>query len=53
MSDFAQKQLGDIVHAELPTVGDCFEIGSTLASLESVKTVGDIFSPIAGSLNVN
>lgn len=46
ISDFAQDQLGDVVFVELPKVGDSFKAGDTIGSVESVKTVSDIYAPI-------
>ena len=45
---FAQRELGEIVHVELPDVGDNLSAGGPLGSLEAVKTVEDIYSPISG-----
>jgi len=47
---FAQRELGEIVHVELPGVGDTLNAGDPLGSLEAVKTVEDIFSPISGEV---
>ena len=47
---FAQKELGEIVHVELPEVGDTLRAGDPLGSLEAVKTVEDIYSPISGEV---
>jgi len=50
----AQKELGDIVYVDLPKVGAKIEQGKTLGSVESVKAVSDIYSPISGEvLEVN
>ena len=50
ISDFAQKQLKDIVFVELPEVGKKAEQGKNLSSIESVKSVSDIFSPVSGEV---
>ncbi|MFT4298133.1 MAG: glycine cleavage system protein GcvH [Aeromicrobium sp.] len=50
ITDFAQDQLGDIVYADLPQVGDAVEAGSTVGELESTKSVSDLFSPVAGEV---
>lgn len=50
ITDFAQKSLGDIVFVELPEVGAAFEIGDILGTVESVKTVSDVYSPITGEV---
>ncbi|MCL2062924.1 MAG: glycine cleavage system protein GcvH [Candidatus Cloacimonetes bacterium] len=47
---YAQKELGEIVHVELPNVGDNLNAGDPLGSLEAVKTVEDIYSPISGEV---
>ncbi len=54
ISDFAQHELGDIVHVELPEVDEKVIAGEPLGNLEAVKTVEDIISPISGQvLDVN
>ena len=50
LSDFAQKELGDIVYVNLPQVGDELKAGSSLGDVESVKAVSDIISPISGTV---
>ena len=50
ISDFAQKELGDIVYVNLPQAGDNLEIGSSFADIESVKAVSDIYSPVSGTV---
>lgn len=46
----AQEALGDIVFVELPEVGDEVEQGDTAGSIESVKAVSDIYSPLSGEI---
>ena len=46
----AQKELGDIVYVDLPKPGTLTEQGKTLGSVESVKAVSDIFSPVTGEI---
>lgn len=46
----AQSELGDIVFVDLPKVGDSFEAGKALGSVESVKAVSDIYSPVSGEV---
>jgi glycine cleavage system H protein len=46
----AQKELGDIVYVDLPKVGAAVDQGKTLGSVESVKAVSDIYSPISGEV---
>jgi glycine cleavage system H protein len=48
ISDYAQSELGEIVHVDLPKVGDKFKSGESLGAVESVKTAADIYSPIEG-----
>ncbi len=48
ITDYAQDQLGDVVFVDLPGVGDEVEVGGTLASLESVKAVSEVYSPVDG-----
>lgn len=50
ISDFAQHELGDIVHVELPEEGDKVTAGEPMGNLEAVKTVEDIISPISGEV---
>ncbi len=54
ITDYAQHALGDVVYVELPKVGDKFEAHEAIGSVESVKAVSEIFTPIAGEvLEVN
>lgn len=48
ITDYAQHSLGDIVFVELPKVGQRIEAGSTFGSVESVKAVSDLYSPVTG-----
>jgi glycine cleavage system H protein len=50
ITDHAQKELGDIVYVDLPKVGATVEKGKTVGSVESVKAVSDIYSPISGEI---
>jgi glycine cleavage system H protein len=50
ITDYAQSSLGDIVFVELPKVGQQIEVGSTFGSVESVKAVSDLYSPVTGSV---
>ena len=50
ISDFAQRQLGDVVFVELPEVGDELEAGKPFGVVESVKAVSDIYSPLSGEV---
>ena len=54
ITDFAQSELGDVVYVELPTVGKVLAVGDTFGSVESVKTVSDLYAPVPGEvLEVN
>mmetsp|Transcript_21169 Transcript_21169/g.74658 ORF Transcript_21169/g.74658 Transcript_21169/m.74658 type:complete len:153 (-) Transcript_21169:32-490(-) len=50
ISDHAQSQLGDVVYASLPDVGDEFKQGDTAASVESVKAASDVYAPLSGTV---
>jgi glycine cleavage system H protein len=50
ISDYAQKELGDVVFVELPQVGTQLEAGDELGSIESVKAVSELFSPVSGEV---
>lgn len=50
ITDFAQDQLEDIVYVELPNVGDAATIGDPFGSVEAVKAVEDLFSPLNGEI---
>ncbi len=50
ITDYAQKELGDVVYVELPKVGDQVSGGETFGTVESVKAVSDIFSPVTGEV---
>ncbi|WP_306325075.1 glycine cleavage system protein GcvH [Streptomyces venezuelae] len=48
ITDFAQKQLGDIVFVDVPTVGRDVEAGDPFGDVESVKSVSELYAPVAG-----
>ena len=50
ITDHAQDALGDIVYLELPNEGDEVKAGDTMGSVESVKAVSDIYSPVTGKV---
>jgi glycine cleavage system H protein len=50
ITDHAQHELGDIVFVELPQVGARLSKGDTIGSIESVKAVSDIYSPVSGQV---
>ena len=50
ITDHAQSELGDIVFVDLPTVGRVLRAEESFASVESVKTVSDIYAPVSGEV---
>ena len=48
LTDYAQKELGDLVFVNLPPEGDEVEVGSAFGDVESVKAVSDVYSPVSG-----
>ncbi len=50
ITDYAQKELGDVVYVDLPQVGETYESGDTIANVESVKSVSPIYSPLSGTV---
>lgn len=50
ITDYAQHSLGDVVFVELPSVGDKFDAHEVIGSVESVKAVSEVFTPIAGEV---
>lgn len=50
ITDYAQEQLGDIVFVDIPAVGETLEAGETFGTIEVVKTISDLFLPVAGEL---
>jgi glycine cleavage system H protein len=50
ITDYAQKQLGDVVYLELPEVGRVLKKGEVFGTIESVKAVSELFSPVAGEV---
>lgn len=51
ITDHAQHELGDIVYVDLPKPGSSIEKGKSFGSVESVKAVSDIYSPISGEIS--
>ena len=47
---YAAAQLGDIVYVDLPKVGDALGAGQVIGELESTKSVGELFSPVSGTI---
>lgn len=50
ITEFAQKELGDIVYVEVETVGETVDAGEVFGTVEAVKTVSDLFMPLAGEI---
>ena len=50
ISDYAQKQLGNIVYVDMPDVDDDVEVGEVLGAVESVKAASDLLSPVSGTV---
>jgi glycine cleavage system H protein len=50
ITDFAQRELGDIVYVEVESVGKPLQSGDVFGTVEAVKTVSDLFLPLAGSV---
>ncbi len=56
ITDYAQGELGDIIFIELPEIGDSFQAEDSIGTIEAVKTVADIYSPMNGEIlevNIN
>jgi len=51
ITDFAQRELGDIVDVEVETVGKTLEAGTVFGTVEAVKTVSDLYLPMSGTIN--
>jgi glycine cleavage system H protein len=50
ITDYAQQQLGDVVYVELPDVGAKLKQGQSFGTIESVKAVSELYSPVAGEI---
>lgn len=51
VTDFAQRELGDIVYVEIETEGESVEEGEVFGTVEAVKTVSDLFMPLTGTVS--
>jgi glycine cleavage system H protein len=51
ITDFAQRELGDIVYVEVDTIGKELEAGAVFGTVEAVKTVSDLFLPVKGTIS--
>lgn len=50
ITDYAQKELGEVVYVDLPEVGDTFEAGDAFGAIDSSKTSADVYTPLAGEV---
>ncbi len=50
ITDFAQRELGDIVYVEIETAGQDLESGAVFGTVEAVKTVSDLYLPLSGTI---
>jgi glycine cleavage system H protein len=50
ITDYAQRELGDIVYVEVETIGKTLDAGTIFGTVEAVKTVSDLFLPVAGTI---
>ena len=50
ITDYAQNSLGDIVYVDMPKVGDSISANATFGSVESVKAVSDLYTPVSGTV---
>jgi len=50
ITDYAQEQLGEVVYLDLPQVGDELTAGEVMGSVESVKSISDLYSPVSGKI---
>ena|SRR5436190_20053269 len=51
ITDYAQRELGDIVYVEVETIGKPLQAGTVFGTVEAVKTVSDLFLPVNGTIN--
>src|ERR1700680_4295925 len=50
ITDYAQRELGDIVYVEVETIGKTMDAGEVFGTVEAVKTVSDLFLPVSGTI---
>jgi glycine cleavage system H protein len=50
ITDFAQRELGDIVYVEVETIGKAMQAGEIFGTVEAVKTVSDLYLPVSGTI---
>lgn len=51
ITEFAQRELGDIVYVEVETIGKSLEAGTVFGTVEAVKTVSDLYLPVSGTIS--
>lgn len=51
ITEFAQRELGDIVYVEVETIGKALQAGDVFGTVEAVKTVSDLYLPVSGTIN--
>jgi len=51
ITDYAQRELGDIVYVEVETIGKTMQAGEVFGTVEAVKTVSDLFLPVSGTIS--
>ena len=52
ITDFAQRELGDIVYVEVETIGKHIDAGAVFGTVEAVKTVSDLYLPVSGTITI-
>lgn len=50
ITEFAQQELGEVVYVELPEVGQVFDANDEIGTIESVKAVAEVYTPVAGEI---
>lgn len=50
LSDFAQREMGEIAYLELPEVGSRVSAGTAICAIESLKSAGELYAPVAGTI---
>ena len=50
ITEFAQEELGEVVYVELPETGQVFDAGDEIGTIESVKAVAEVYTPVAGEI---
>ena len=50
ITDFAQGELGDIIFIDFPSLNESIDTGASIATIEAVKTIADVYSPLSGKI---